>query len=269
MKMHELMKEAMNTHKAKIEIFQWAVMAGVSSLIYSEYIKNIKQKQVPTRLILVPKIQYVCELLKTDSHFRNLLSESLIDKMIEDDLMKKYIDIPELVLFKDENIEILKTILDLYILPNVEKNIPNTISRKFGLNNPDNQLIKESNEIDLFKRIPITDKQFEYIVHEIVLQFLILLPSIKKHDEFPEDNTCIYLCEDEIITINHENALCPIHIDKEIISNKEVMNLLSFVTNTRIDEQDYQVSYMFKNNKMVFWEIISNTFNRIMITELL
>lgn len=187
MKINEMIKEFINTHEAKVEIFQWAVVSSISSLLYSEYIKNIKQQQVPSRIIWVPQVRTINELLEPNSYLSNLLSESLIDFMIEKELFKKYADIPELIIFseEDDNIELIKTIFDIYILPNIGRSLSETISKKFDLLNPDQKLIKESRDIDLFNRKNITDEQFDFLVNQTLLQLLILLPSIEKKQEPP------------------------------------------------------------------------------------
>lgn len=273
MKMNEMIKVFMNEHQTKINLFQWAITSSVSALLYSEYIKNIKQQQVPSRIIWLPQVKTITEILDTNSYFTNLLSESLIDFMTEDLLFKKYANAPELIIFSEDNdnIEILKTIFDIHIIPNISRSLSSTITKKFGLLNPDNKLIKESRDIDLFDRQNINDDQFRFVVREAILQLLILLPSINKKDEFPTDNSRILLTEDEIITVNHDNAICPIHFDKEVIRNKTVMNLLSFVTNTSISEINWGDKAICKGDEkeIVCFEAISNPFNRTMVTKLL
>ena len=38
MAINEIVKNALKTHKSKIEVTQWAIIDGVASLIYSEYV---------------------------------------------------------------------------------------------------------------------------------------------------------------------------------------------------------------------------------------
>lgn len=181
MAINEIVKEALKTHKSKIELTQWAIIGGVASLVYSEYLYNMKNKVTPGKTILmVPKISAVRELLDEDGSFMNWISENLIDTMIEDDLFSRYINSPEMEMFRENNVEIMKTILDLYIIPNIVRSIPETIAKKFAIGDPKNQSIIESNEIDLFSRKPVSEEYMKYVSHEIVLQLLTLLPTLKK-----------------------------------------------------------------------------------------
>lgn len=269
MKLHEMIKETLNNHKSKIELIQWAIISGVSSLLYSEYIANIKQKQIPVRKILLPSIKTLNELLSENSQFIELLSDKLIDNIYNNELFKKYNDAPELVLFNEENIEILKTIFDLYIIPNIRRRIPEAIEKKFDLKNPQQQLFVESREIDLFNRKPINEDQINFIIEETVLQLLILLPTMKKDIELPETNNGILFAEDDIITIGNENAICPIHFNENIFKIESIMKLLSFVTNTTVTENDWNLHPYVKNGNIsepINYIINTGLFNQVSIT---
>ena len=74
----------------------------------------------------------------------------------------------------------------------------------------------ETWEIDLFNREPINDEQIDFIIEETVLQLLMLLPTMKKEIEIPEENINIKMSKDEILTIANENAICPIHFNSSI-----------------------------------------------------
>lgn len=254
MQFHKIIKDTIKDHKKKIELIQWAITSGVASLVYSEYISNIRQKISPTRIIFVPQIRRVQEFLNPDGKFMNLLSESLIDNIRNNELFKQYADSPELILFNDDNIETMKTIFDLYIIPNIFRSIPETISKKFDLNNPDQQLIRESNEIDLFHREEIKQGQFDFIVEESVLQLLLLMPTVKKEVVVPESNNKMYMCDDEILSIGHQSAICDIYVNKNIIENKEVIDLIKFVSSTTIDHL---------NDDIAKYVVSSDIFNRI------
>lgn len=263
MNIHEVIAQ----HKNKIEITQWAIIAGVSSLVYSEYIRRIKQKAVPTRIIMIPTIKSVMDLIKPDGQFMKLLSESLIDRMSQNPIFQKYLDSPELVLFQSENKGIMQELLDMYIIPNIFKSIPNTIFMKFGLGDEGQQLIRESREIDLFERQPISQGQMQFIIDETVLQLLILMPTIEKNIDIPEDNTKILITEEEILTIANENAICPIHFNSSIIENGSVNDLLQFVTSTFITDHSMQ-DLAKKNNKPIKYSIQTSVFNQVGIVTL-
>jgi hypothetical protein len=176
MQIHQIMKDAITQHKKKIELTQWAIISGVSSLVYSEYIRRIKQKNTPVRTILVPDIKNVKWFLDPDNGgFVKMLSDHMIDRMVKNEMFMKYSNAPELVLFTEDKLEIMKTIFDMYIIPNVVKSIPETISLKFGLNNPNQQLIRQDRDIDLFDGRFISTEQFDFIIDQTVLQLLLLL----------------------------------------------------------------------------------------------
>lgn len=260
MQIDRIVKETIKQYKSEIELFQWAVISAVASLVYSEYIRNIKQKHVPVKMFQVPSIKFVNELLDKDGYFMQLLSERLIDGLKEHELLSLYIDAPELILFTGNNIEKLKMIIDIYIIPNISGCISKTIAAKFSLNDPNQQLIRESNEIDLFKRNQISDSQFKFIVDETALQLLMLLPSVNKDTVDQDQNINIQMASNSILTICNDNAICPIYFDSRILDNMEIMDLLSFVTNTTANKVNGggDISYI----------VTSGVFNQLSITKI-
>lgn len=259
MQIHKLMKEAITEHKKKVELTQWAIISGITSLIYSEYIRRIQHKTVPVQCYMVPEIEAIKELLKSNSPMMERLSNDLIDSMVQNQRFWKYTVAPELILFREEKIEIMKTIFDLYITPNIQRRVPETIAMKFGLNGDViNQTIRQDRTIDLFDRKPFGDDQFKFIVNQCCLQLLVLLPTMKKNIDVPEDNMKIQMSEEEILMIGNENAICPIYFDAETIlsscppkrdydpssigkitdlnpqfTSQDLMELLQFVTSTQ------------------------------------
>lgn len=275
MNIHEIVKDAIKNHKQKIELTQWAIMSSISSLVYSEYLRGIVQKQVPVRILMVPSIKYVHELLNPDNQFMQLLSEKLIDGISKNNTFMKYADAPELVMFQEDNIEIMKTIFDLYIIPNISRRIPETISKKFGLDDEKQQTFQENREADLFGRKPLNDDQLNYIIEETVLHLLTLLPTIRKDIEIPENNMSIQVGENEIISIDHENAICAILLNDNIISNEAVIGLIKFVTSTNIESMlvdingnAKEIAAVKKNGDIVKYLINTNVFNRVALIKL-
>lgn len=268
MQIHQIIRNAITQHKSKIELTQWAIISGVSSLIYSQYIRRIKQKTIPIKAILVPEIGTVHRILDPENGLIEYLSDHLIDKMANHDMIKKYSNAPELVLFNEENIEIMKTLFELYIVPNIVQKIPETIALKFRLNDPSQQLIRQDRDIDLFNQNSITQDQFKFIIDQIVLQLLLVIPTMKRNREIPEDNCKIFMTKNEILTIEHQNAICPIHINETIINNKDVMELLYFVTNTNIRKMENKTTGVEKNGSIVEYLINTNIFNQVSLTTL-
>lgn len=269
MAIHQLIKEVMTKHQKKIELFQWAVIGSISTLVYSEYISKMKQKQVPVKKIMIIPIKYVKEFLAEGSPFMDYLSNNLIDMIINNKEFIKYKHAPEFEIFNEENIEVLKTVFDLYITPNISRRIPESIYIKFNLGDESQQLFVEDNTIDLFNREPITEQQYQYIADECVLQMLWLIPTMVKHVEPVENNQNILMTKDEVLIIDHQNALYPIYINEDIINNEDVIKLLEFVTSTKIIEAKYGDSACAKgpDNTIVKYEIESNPFNQIIISQ--
>jgi len=265
MSIHQLVKDTIKNHKQEIELIQWAIMNGISSLFYSQYISKMKHKEIASRILIhVPSIKNLLIYLKPESKFMEYLSNNLIKDIGNHQLIKKYFNAPELVMFKEENIEIMKFIYDLYISSNITKRIPETISKKFGLNDDTNQTFCERWEINIFDA-PITNDQYEFIIDQTVLQLLMLLPSIKKEVEILENRMNILMengKNGKILTIENENAICPIHFTPAIVNNESVIDLLTFVTNTSFKEIFNDITNVFD------YTVTTGLFNQVTLTRL-
>ena len=242
MDQNEIMK-TVSPHVKKLEVIQWAIVNGVISLMYSEFIRRMRSKTSPVPIILIPEIQTIHNLLKRDGPMVTLLSKSLIYDMATHPLTQRFINCPELVLFTEEYIDLLNLLLDHYIVPNLCKWIPESISNKFNLQDKNQQTFWESNEIDLFDGKYLSVHHYEYIAEQCVLQLLCILPSIQKDIYVPEENLHFVMRSNEILCINHDNAICPIYFTPNVFSNEDVSETLLFVTSTEIieDEDVYSV----------------------------
>lgn len=269
MKINELMKATLKDHRNKIELTQWAIISGVASLVYSEFLRRIKNRNIPVKVVMVPEIKTITEFLDSDNDFMTRLSSELIDRMNSHPLFQKYNHAPELVLFNDDNVEILKTILDLYMIPTIGRHISETVSAKFGIGKPDQQLVREDPTIDLFEREQVPDEYFQFVVDQIVVQLLLLIPTMDKQIELPGDNNFIMLGRDEVITINNDNAICPIHFYADIIRNEKAMKLIGFVTSTNIKIDDHvgcDAAACKPNGQTVDYYVTTNPFNHTIVT---
>jgi hypothetical protein len=159
----ELMNDIFIKETKNIELFQWSIVSSISSLLYSEYIKNMVKKEFPIDKVFVPKITMVKDILNPEGDFIKYLSTNLIDRIFNHDLIKRYIDLPEFNIFKEDKLEVMKDIFDHLIINNIIKRIPETIMIKFQLNNPKQQTFMESNELNLFNRQPINNEQYYYL----------------------------------------------------------------------------------------------------------
>lgn len=226
--------EVISDHKNKIELIQWAIISSIGSLIYSEYISQFKQRNIPVRKIMIPSIKTLNEIFDTTSSYMKDLSEYMIDMMRLNPLMRQYKNAPEFILFDSDHNNIMEIIFDTYILPNVIKSIPSTIIKKFALDDPSNQLFIQSNDIDLFNRKDFNDEQLSYLVEESILNLLLTIPTMKKDIKFPEDNMNIIMDINDILTIGNINGICPIQLNNMIINQASIIKLLSFITSTHI-----------------------------------
>lgn len=263
MDFHQVISNVISKHKSKIETTQWAVMNGISSLLYSEYISNFKHKLNPVKHVLVPQLKTVEDILDPNGMFIEELSSKFIDMMVNNNLLKKYSDAPELILFNSKNIDIMKIMFKFYMIPNVIKRIPETFALKFQLNNPDQQMIREDRDLTMFKNSGINNDYFRFIVDQSVIQLLVLSPSVEKHVKIPEDYYNIEMLESGILCISNKNAICPIYINRDIISNKTAMDLISFVSSTTVIENKSDNKYNITTN--IFNEAMIITFNGIEI----
>lgn len=269
MQIHKMIKDMIIQHKTKIELIQWAITSSIGSLFYAEFLTKIRQKQTPTRKILVPPVKSIRDMI--EGEFSDFISDKLIDeinKMLNLPRYKDFRDAPELILFNEDNIEVMKTIFDLYMLENIKSRIPETIEKKFRIGDSKQQLIYESNEIDMFDRKPPTDtKTLEYLAEESILQMLTLMPTMKKEVELPESNKDFLISQSEVLTIGHDNGICPIHLNKNIISKCDaIVDKLLFITNTKLDKASRGNKSMMKDDELVIYKASSGMFNQIAIT---
>lgn len=256
-------KEMLKTNKAQIELLQLAMTSSIAGLIYSEYIKNFKQVLRPVHKIFIPELRQVQELVNTENEFMTYLSDNIIERIIENELFKEFSTIEDLNLFRFDNVEILKTIVDLYVMQNISRSIPNVIARKFGIGDENNQLFIESNEIDLFQRKPLNENHFKYIVDQTVLHMLTIIPKVEKNVITVENNIGICIENDNktILTIGNDNAISLIHFNRQIFENPEIMNILLFVTSTSISPK-------YGNEQIDEYNVLTNPYNQVLITRL-
>ena len=268
MQIHERIKDVIRTHKKDIQTIQWAIISGITSYVYTHYVRSIRQQSAPIRIVLVPEIRTVQDLLNPEGYFMDRLSNNIIDMMINKDLFQRYKHAPELALFNEENVEVLKTIFDLYMIPYISRRIPESISKKFDLENPEQQVMQEDRDIDPFSDKPY-DIALNFIARQSVLHLLMLTPSIDKTIEVPEDNMNIRMSSTDILGITHNSALCTIYMDSAIIESS-IFHVLSFVTS--IEKQKLYDSKAeacaMKGNDILLYNIKTNPFNQATLTRL-
>lgn len=266
MQFHERIRQAIKGNEKKVELFQWSAISGVSALIYSEYIRRIQRKTFPTPRAEVPTIHSVQEMLNsTNSQLCDMLSRDMIDIMVKHPLMERFGSIPELILFKPDNVEVLKCIFDAYVLPKIGTVVAGSIAKKFNLQNDKQQEIVQNREIDMFDRKPFTAEHIEFIANETVLQLLMLVPSISRDSTNPVDLQHIHLKKNDIITINNINALTPIYLDHRLLCcDNSIMDLIKFVTSTTSSPIVTPPAMDCDNPD--HWELSVSPFNEVLVT---
>ena len=253
MGLHKQITDLLTNHKSKIEMIQWAIISGISSLIYCEFLRNMQHNLIPTQKVFIPEIKQVQELLSIENNLYKLLENNFVKRIKENELFKQYQHCLELEIFNEEILEILFT---LYIYPNLEKNLPKTFQLKFGIGNPENQTFFEKPDLDLFNRQDLHSDHIKYMADQTVLQLLCNLPTIGKDIHHIRSNEYFIMDKNEIFILQHENELTPLYFDENIIQNYKVINLLSFVTSTEF------------NPANDIYEIKSNPYNKIAIITL-
>lgn len=227
--MNKNIKQFIELNKFGVERFQWAIMNSIASLVYTEYIRNIRKKQYPREHTLIPPIKSVESFLNIHGDFMNCVSNNIIKDLMEHHLVQMFDHnkVPDLKILDLDNMEMTQTLLDEYILPNVSKRVPETISIKFQIGKPEVKgIMDESPEIDIFKS-GVQDFHYEYILEETALQLLdfIIHPSLT-NIESHNNAAIIEVYNDSILVIDHSSAICPIHLSNTILANGDLMDII-------------------------------------------
>lgn len=269
MSIYQCVKDAMASHGKKIELIQWGMTQTIASLVYSKYIQSFRQKAVPVPMVLVPSIRNLEEFLRMDDKFMEMISNQLIDRITSDTRFMEYVGrVPELVMFNTSNVEILKTVMDLYILPNVSRRIVSSTKKKFQLGEETQQTFRESNDISIFRDDDLNNGMVKYLADEFIAGMLLLCPTIPREVEVPESNEGNFLAENEILSINNDHALCPVHFTESIIENKDVHDLLVFVTNSQFTRIDTGEICCQKDDRINQFRFTTGIFNQVTITRI-
>lgn len=246
--------DIVNMNKTGYEIFQQAIVNSVATLIYSEFIANFKKIEKPVLQYRIPALAEVEDLLRPDNKLMRTLSETLFDNIDE-----KYIIGENMMDIFTCHKDLTKVLLDKYIIPNSFKQIPAAIRKKFNLEN--NQDIHEDWEIDMFDHhyFPMLP-HIQYLVNELMLQYIDLDKSIKKKITKFNNNSELFMLHEELminstmpgyIKIANYGALCPIIIDQDIQVNGNVFDLLRFVSSTEIIDEGDSYRVRTENNSNI------------------
>ena len=239
-------QEILNKHHHEYEILQWSLMNSIGTLIYSEFLSKMKKVEKPVLHFNIPSIKAIQEVLNHEGVLMETIAKNLV-KMIRQD--KLFYAIDDLGIFYPECEQDTNKVLLLYMLPNVERRIPESISLKFGLET-EQQTFREDRTIDLFNRQFDQQWMADYIIHETVLQ-LITFQAPSNVIITVANTSCVGMGDKEIISISNQNALAPILIDKSMLSSESI-NLIGFVTNTSFEEDnDTTILTTSTNNKVI------------------
>ena len=239
----DILKDIIEKNHDFVELFQQSILNGVASVMFSEYISRFKQRQIPTKKILVPDIRTVRDYTDHNTTFMTYLGKNILKLIRENYYYKKYEENPFLSLLKsDEEIDIL---MSIYIIPNISRVIPAIISKKMGFDQEQpNQIIQVNRDIRLFTDIGIdTDELYDHLLSTIVSQTMMMLvssmPGIKRRVANVESNKDIIFpyIEDSIIRIDNSSAISSIFYSKESFSYYDYFKkLFDFVTSSYFKE---------------------------------
>jgi len=262
--LHDRIKLIIRDHRDSIELIQLALTSAIATLIYSEYIKTFRQVLKPTHKIFVAEIIQVRSLLAPGQRYASVLSDTLIDMIVDHSLFKEYLPLQDFYLFNSPEIEVLKTVFELYMIPNIARSIPAIIEQKFSLHDPNNQLFRESGDIDLFdRRLPNCDYH-AFLVDQAVMQLLLVFPGVEKEVLLVENNyNGIVLPADDhyILTISSDNAISDVLISSRVILDNNVKQMLSFVTSTTFT--------IIPSSEEDAYHVDTSPYNRIALTKLI
>lgn len=231
------LQEILNNHHDEYQKFQWALMNSIGSLIYSEFISKFKKYTRPVPHIEIPSIKYIEEMLNKDGDFLCSVREKMVSYILD----SNYKEINESEIFKLENREDLNKVIELYLIPNVIRFIPDVIRKKFNLN--ENQsFFREFNNIDLFDRKFNQEWIIDYVLEEIVLQYVAFFKA-----KVSITQTEFVMGNNNVISIDNKNAICPILISIDMLRNDKALDLIKFVSNTEITMNDSKI--YFKTNE--------------------
>lgn len=287
MKIQEEIKNIMKTDREDLTIIHEALVNAITSYVYSTFIFRMKTKPP---VVLVPETREIITFLKAGSPFGEWISENLIDKAMEHSLFCTYNHGAQFKLFQEEYVDKLKVIMDLYMLPSIHIQLEDTIRRKFQLDVQEQQTIREDYENPLFPGGKFGKPETRFIVNQFVLQLLLLMNTISVDEEIPETNQRIHMTQHEILTIDSDKALCPIHFNADVFNvpifergdksvtaedeceypYAELRDMLLFVTDTRVNFRDHSsdVACCKRGNQYVEFFVSTSPFNKARIRDI-
>lgn len=237
----EEMNKYLSEHKDPIGIFQMSLISSVATLIYSEYISRMKQKQLPTRKILVPNMKEVRDYTDLVTPFMEKLADTIISTLKEEPLFDKIKDSYKIL---DE--DMFDSVLRLYILPNVSRVIPNTISKKFGLEDDSIQMIKVDRDIRIFYPDKILIDDMIKVVSNQLIGNLILANNgirLKIHPVESNISSTFKFDKNSIIGITNSNSISPLIYTKGTFDlNPYFVKLFNFVSSSKFEFNNNEVN---------------------------
>jgi hypothetical protein len=197
----------------------------------------MRQGDAQGTLIYFPQLSKVETLLDMDHPFVTKVRDNMLSGIINNKNFQKYRDQPEFVIFDDENIDMLQIVFDLYFVPNIGRAISNSIWKNLFQGKHAAAMV-EKEDVELFdKRDTPSSNEIRYISDEAALMLLDIIPSLKSTARLPKDSLRIGLLKDEIFVLGSANQLDPLYLDKTILRNTEVTQLLFHVTGSK--SKDY------------------------------
>lgn len=233
-------KEIFKENRKGWQIIQWATMNAFGTLVYSEYISKIQKIEKPVLYFKIAKIRSIRDVLYTDGILFEAVLRLLFD-YIKDSEYFEYL--PDFIknIFNDKSI--FNYVMTKYIFENVEYKVPAVICKKFNLDT-EQTLFREDIGIDLFNRMYNQKYIIDYVLEEFVLQLVMFTHESVDIRNIEFDPDCKWL-----LSINNKNAIAPILLNETILKNGSIMELIKFITNTEIEENDKIIFNTSENNE--------------------
>ena len=94
MELDENIKSFVFKYTKYIEVFQWSVMASVSTLFYMEYVRCMKKSSAPGGKIHAPSISRLQNDISSYNTFMTMVKSKLIDSFMNDERLTIFKDDP-------------------------------------------------------------------------------------------------------------------------------------------------------------------------------
>lgn len=213
--------------------FEYSVVNGVASLMYCEFIRKMRNVEIPVHHIDTPKIHDLRNLCSQNSELMKLLQDNIISAIKNDRTYNVYKDTTGNewgIIEHDELSDYLEHWIDKIIIPNMGR-VASVIDQRFYGHSP-NQTFRENREIEMFDKDTPLMSHVTYIANQAVCNYLCEKENVLSVDHELNLNTdnAFEVTDNDIIMVIDEMGVCPVYISLSTILNVPAWNRVSFVT---------------------------------------